>query len=69
MLPDISPLEELLRNKLGIQFGKFSFNTTEFLVTTQMPHGQIVRKTTITEIVRDGVIVKKFEKKELDRVI
>lgn len=70
MLPNqISDIEEKLRTILGIEFGQFSFTKTEFEVATKMPHGQMIRKTTITEIVRSGVITKKYEKKGIESVI
>ena len=59
----ISNIEEALRKILGIEFGKLSFSQTEFKATTKMPHGQMLRKTVITEIVRDGKIIKKYEQK------
>ena len=69
MLPNISSIEESLRQILGIEFGKLSFTQTEFEVTTKMPHGQMVRKTTITEIVRDGIITKKYVQKGIANVL
>ena len=69
VFPSISKLEEALRQILGIEFGKLSFTQTEFEVSTKMPHGQILRKTTITEIVRDGIITKHFEKKGVNYVV
>jgi hypothetical protein len=69
MLPDISLLEEALRASLGIKFGKVTLK--EFALTTshKFPTGEIIRKTTITEIVRDGQIIKSYVKKGLVHVI
>ena len=69
MLPDISLIEEALRSHLGIKFGKLTLK--EFAVTTthKCPQGQIIRKTTITEIVRDGQVIKSYVKKGLVNVI
>ena len=70
MLPnEISALEEALRNLLGIEFGKLSLTKTEFDISTKMPHGQMVRKTVITEIIRTGVITKNFQPKGVDCVL
>jgi hypothetical protein len=69
MLPDISLIEEALRGHLGIKYGKLTLK--EFAVTTthKYPQGQIIRKTTITEIVRDGQVIKSYVKKGLVNVI
>ena len=69
MLPEISTIEEALRAALGIKFGKLIFR--EFALTTSIKHprGHMVRKTTITEIVRDGHVIKSHTKKGLINVI
>ena len=69
MLPEISLIEEALRGHLGIKFGKLTLKVFNVTTTYKYPQGQMIRKTTITEIVRDGVVVKSFMKKGLVNVI
>ncbi len=69
MLPEISLIEEALRGHLGIKFGKLTLKEFNVTTTYKYPQGQMIRKTTITEIVRDGVVVKSFMKKGLVNVI
>ena len=69
MLPDISAIEEALSAHLGIKFGKLTQREFALTTTHKYPQGQIIRKTTITEIVRDGQVVKSYIKKGLVNVI
>lgn len=63
MQPEISLIEEALLNHLGVKFGKLSLKEFNVNSTYKYPQGQIIRKTTITEIVRDGVLIKRCVKK------
>ncbi len=69
MLPEISLIEEAIRSHLGIKFGRLTLKEFDVTTTYKYPQGQMIRKTTITEIVRDGVVVKSFMKKGLVNVI
>ena len=69
LLPDISAIEEALRAHLGIKYGKLTQREFALTTTHKYPQGQIIRKTTITEIVRDGQVVKSYIKKGLVNVI
>ena len=63
MQPEISIFEEALRNHLGSKFGKLTFKEFNVSSTYKYPQGQLIRKTTITEIARDGVLIKRYVKK------
>ena len=63
MQPEISLIEEALRNHLGAKFGKLTLKEFNVSSTYKYPQGQIIRKTTITEIARDGVLIKRYVKK------
>ena len=69
MLPDISLIEEALRSHFGIKYGKLTLKEFELTTSYKYPQGQIIRKTTITEIVRDGQVIKSYVKKGLANVI
>ena len=69
LLPDISAIEEALRAHLGIKYGKLTLKEFALTTTHKYPQGQIIRKTTITEIIRDGQVVKSYIKKGLVNVI
>ena len=69
MLPNYSTYEELLRYQSGIEFGKSTHSQFQLISTTKMPHGNLIRKTTITEIVRNGVVIKESITKDLTHVI
>jgi hypothetical protein len=63
MQPEFSLIEEALRNHLGAKFGKLTLKELNVSRTFKYPQGQMIRKTTITEIVRDGVLIKRYVKK------
>ena len=63
MQPEISLIEEALRNHLGAKFGKLTLKELNVSSTYKYPQGQLIRKTTITEIARDGVLIKRYVKK------
>jgi hypothetical protein len=63
MQPEISLIEEALRNHLGAKFEKLTLKEFNVSRTFKYPQGQMIRKTTITEIVRDGVLIKSYVKK------
>ena len=63
---NFSEIEELLKAFLGIKFGKASINTTEFEFSSKLPSGQMIRKTSITEIVRDGQVIKRYFSKGIN---
>lgn len=63
MQPEFSIFEEALRNYFGAKFGKLTLKEFNVNSTYKYPQGQIIRKTTITEIVRDGVLIKRYVKK------
>jgi hypothetical protein len=65
MLPDISLLEEALQGALGLKFGKLSLKEFSMTTTHKFPQGEIIRKTTISHVVRDGVVLKHYIKKEV----
>ena len=65
MLPDISLLEEALQGALGLKFGKLSLKEFSMTTTHKFPQGEIIRKTTISHAVRDGVVLKHYIKKEV----
>lgn len=69
MLPDSSAIEEALRAHLGIKYGKLTQKEFALTTTNKYPQGQIIRMTTINEIVRDGQVVKSYIKKGLVNVI
>ena len=69
MLPEISLIEEALRGHLGIKFGKLTLKEFNVTSTYKYPQGHMVRKTTITEIVRDGIVSKSYVKKGSAHVI
>jgi len=69
MLPNISLIEEALRGHLGIKYGKLTLKEFALTTTYKYPQGQIIRKTTITEIVRDEQVVKSYVKKGLVYII
>ena len=69
LLPDISLIEEALRGHLGIKYGKLTLKEFAITTTHKYPQGQIIRKTTITEIVRDGHVIKSYVKKGLANVV
>jgi hypothetical protein len=61
--PEISIFEEALRNHLGAKFGKLTLKELNVSSTYKYPQGQLIRKTTVTEIARDGVLIKRYVKK------
>jgi hypothetical protein len=63
MQPEISLIEEALRNHLGAKFGKLTLKELNVSSTYKYPQGQMIRKTTITEILQDGVLIKRYVKK------
>lgn len=63
MQPEFSIFEEALRNNLGFKFGKLTLKEFNMSRTYKYPQGRIIRKTTITEIARDGVLIKRYVKK------
>jgi hypothetical protein len=63
MLPNISDIEEALAQALGIKFGKITLKELEFTTSHKFPEGQMIRKTRITEIIRDGQVIKSYIKK------
>jgi hypothetical protein len=63
MQPEISLIEEALRNHLGAKFGKLTLKAFNVSRTYKYPQGQMIRKTTITEILQDGVLIKRYVKK------
>ncbi len=63
MQPEISIFEEALRNHLGAKFGKLTLKELNVSSTYKYPQGQLIRKTTVTEIARDGVLIKRYVKK------
>ena len=69
MLPDISLVEEALQSALGLKFGKLSLKEFSMTTTHKFPYGEIIRKTTISHVVRDGVVLKHHIKKEVSRVL
>jgi hypothetical protein len=69
MQPEISLIEEALRNHLGAKFGILTLKEFNVNSTYKYPQGQIIRKTTITEIVRDGILIKRYVKKGSINVI
>jgi uncharacterized protein YdeI (YjbR/CyaY-like superfamily) len=69
LLPEISAIEEALRVHLVIKYGKLTQKEFALTTTHKYPQGQIIRMTTITEIVRDGQVVKSYIKKGLVNVI
>lgn len=69
MLTEISLIEEALREALGIRFGKLIVRECNVTTSVKNPLGLMVRKTTITEIVRDGHVIKRHTKKGLLNVI
>jgi hypothetical protein len=69
MLPEISLLEEALRGHLGLKFGKLILKEFMLTSTYKYPQGHMIRKTTITEVVRDGIVTKIYKKKCSTHVI
>jgi hypothetical protein len=69
MLPDISLVEEALQSALGLKFGKLSLKEFSMTTTHKFPYGDIIRKTTISQVVRDGVVLKHYIKKEVSSVL
>ena len=69
MLPDISLVEEALQGALGLKFGKLSLKEFSMTTTHKFPQGEIIRKTTISHVVRDGVVLKHYMKKEVSSVL
>jgi hypothetical protein len=63
MQPEISIFEEALRGNLGGKFGKLTLREFNVCSKYKYPERQMIRKTTTTEIVRDGVLIKRYEKK------
>jgi len=63
MQPEISIFEEALSNHLRVKFGKLTLKEFNVSRTYKYPQGQMIRKTTITEIARDGVLIKRYVKK------
>jgi hypothetical protein len=63
MQPEISLIEEALRNHLGAKFEKLTLKEFNVSSTYKYPQGQMIRKTTITEILQDGVLIKRYVKK------
>jgi hypothetical protein len=63
LLPNSSAIEEALRAHLGAKFEKLTLKEFNVSRTYKYPQGQMIRKTTITEIVRDGVLIKSYVKK------
>jgi hypothetical protein len=66
---EISPLEEALASVLGIKFGKLTFKQSELTTSHKFPQGEIIRKTRITEIIRDGEVIKRHIAKAVPSVI
>jgi hypothetical protein len=63
MQPEFSIFEEALRYNLGFKFGKLTLKEFNMSRTCKYPQGRMIRKTTITEIARDGVLIKRYVKK------
>jgi hypothetical protein len=63
MQPEISLIEEALRTHLGVKFEKSTLREFNVSRTYKYPQGQMIRKTTITEILQDGVLIKRYVKK------
>ena len=68
-MPDISLVEEALQSALGLKFAKLSLKEFSMTTTYKFPQGDIIRKTTISHVVRDGVVLKHFIKKEVSSVL
>lgn len=69
MLLETSLIEEVLRANLGIKFGKLILREFELTTSVKHPQGRMVRKTTITEIIRNGQVITSHIKKGLISVI
>ena len=69
MQPEFSIFEEALRNNLGFKFGKLTLKEFNMSRTYKYPQGRMISKTTITEIARDGVLIKRYVKKGSINVI